>query len=200
MIMGIAPTPPTEVAAKHFREHLAPAVHYDKRRLSKRSQEQLTALVRRRPGPFFFQLALAWMVISTTIWTAVALRSTWATVIAIIIIATRQNVLGLLVHEQAHCLAMKARPGDLITNLLAGYPLLVLTVESYAQVHLLHHRFYFTTADPDFLRKSGKDWESPMEAKHLARLFVTDLLAGCGKTLFSSMCQFTGDQRIWSEC
>ncbi len=94
--------------------------------------------------------------------------------------ASRQNVLGLLVHEQAHCLAFKAWPGDLITNLLAAHPMLILTVEDYAQVHLAHHKFYFTKQDPDFVRKSGKEWSIPMATTRLLRLFLSDI---CGLNL-----------------
>ena len=85
-------------------------------------------------------------------------------------------MLGLLVHEQAHCLGFPARRGDVIANLLGGYPLLVLTVENYAQVHLSHHKYFFTDRDPDFLRKSGCDWSFPMPAWRFARLLLSDLV------------------------
>ena len=63
-----------------------------------------------------------------------------------------------------------------MANLLVGYPLLGLTVEGYAAVHLAHHRFYFTEKDLDFLRKSGPDWDFPVAPARLARLFLSDLL------------------------
>jgi fatty acid desaturase len=64
----------------------------------------------------------------------------------------------------------------LLVNLFAAYPLLVLTVEGYAQVHLAHHRDYFSEKDPDFLRKSGEEWSFPKTPRETTRLFLTDIL------------------------
>jgi len=61
-------------------------------------------------------------------------------------------------------------------NLFAAYRLLVLTVESYAQVHLVHHRDYFSDKDPDFLRRSGEEWRFPKPAFQVVRLFLADAL------------------------
>jgi len=61
-------------------------------------------------------------------------------------------------------------------NLFAAYPLLVLTVEGYAQVHLAHHREYFSENDPDFIRKSGEEWSFPKTRGEIAKLFLADAL------------------------
>lgn len=55
-------------------------------------------------------------------------------------------------------------------------------MEGYAQVHLAHHKYYFTERDPDFVRKSGPAWAIPMTPGRLAGLLVTDLL---GLNLFA---------------
>ena len=96
--------------------------------------------------------------------------------ITIFLVATRQNLLGLLVHEQVHRLGSRARYGDLITNLFAAYPLLVLTVEGYAQVHLAHHKYFYREKDPDYARKSGTEWSIPMSRFQFARMFLLDIL------------------------
>jgi len=150
-------------------------VVWHKEALSAQAREEIRRLTKRAPAQFLVQLGMAWAVIVIAIWSAVTCHSVWVSAIAIFIIATRQNILGLLVHEQAHCLGFKARWGDLFVDLVAAYPLLVLTVEGYAQVHLSHHRFYFTEKDPDFLRKSGEQWTMPVRAGRLVKLFVTDL-------------------------
>ena len=54
--------------------------------------------------------------------------------------------------------------------------MLVLTVEDYAQVHLAHHRDYFSDKDPDFLRKSGGEWSFPKSPRELVKLFLSDAL------------------------
>ena len=156
---------------------LAPAVKGEKATLSEEVLAQIYKLNGPRPLQFIVQLVFAWLVIFGIVWWAVWMQSVWATLLAIVVVSTRHNVLGLLVHEQAHRLGFKGKFGDLFVNLFAAYPLLVLTVEDYAQVHLAHHRDYFTDKDPDFLRKSGPDWSSPMPASHLAKLFLMDV---CG--------------------
>lgn len=147
----------------------------DRQSLSPAVRSEIMALAGPRPQPFILTALYAWAVIIGVVWWAVVAQSVWATLFAIVIVATRQNVLGLLVHDQAHCLGFRAKPGDLITNLLAGYPLLVLTVEGYAQVHLSHHKHFCTEKDPDFLRKCGTEWTFPMPRRRLGKLLLTDL-------------------------
>ncbi|HZE13609.1 MAG TPA: fatty acid desaturase, partial [Chthoniobacterales bacterium] len=107
---------------------------------------------------------------------AIHVHQLWMSLVAIVIVATRFNILALLVHEQVHFLGLRGRYGDWIANALAAYPLIGVTVEGYAGVHLAHHKFFFTENDPDFLRKSGVEWDFPMPSLQLAKLFLSDLL------------------------
>ena len=158
------------------RTPLSSAIRGDKKSLSAAVADEIDRLSGARPLAFALQLARAWAVIIGTVCLAIYADSVWATVIAIIVVATRQNVLGLLVHEQAHLLGSRGRHADLTVNLFAAYPLLALTVEGYAQVHLAHHRNYFTNKDPDSLRKSGEEWSFPKTPGKMALLFLSDLL------------------------
>jgi fatty acid desaturase len=152
------------------------AVRADKAGLPAGLLAELKGLKTRRPGRFFLEAAYCWAVVFGAIATAVHLDNWLVSTLAIFIVATRQNVLALLVHEQTHCTGMKAYPGDIVTNLIAGYPLLVLTVEGYAQVHLAHHGKYFTGDDPDHLRKSGEEWNYPMAPLKFLRILLGDIL------------------------
>jgi fatty acid desaturase len=145
--------------------------------LSKAALAEVVALNGPRPFIFTLQLLSAWAVIAAVVAFALHMSTIWATILAIFVVATRHNLLGLLVHEQAHLLGYKGKFGDLLVNLFAAYPMLVLTVEGYAQVHLAHHRDYFSEKDPDFLRKSGEEWSIPKSPRKLALLFLTDVLA-----------------------
>ena len=156
---------------------LSPAIKCDKHMLPAAVAAEIGSLSGARPLAFTLQLASAWAVIVAIIFWATYVNAIWATVIAILVVATRHIVLGLLVHEQAHLLGYRGKYGDLLVNLFAAYPLLVLTVEGYAQVHLAHHRDYFTEKDPDFLRKSGEEWSFPTTPGRTATLFLTDILA-----------------------
>lgn len=153
---------------------LPPAVKGDKQMLSDAVIAEISALNGARPLAFTCQLLAAWAVIAGIVVWAIYLDTVWATIIAIIVVATRHNVLGLLVHEQAHLLGYRSKYGDLLVNLFAAYPLLVLTVEDYAQVHLAHHRDYLSENDPDFLRKSGEEWSFPKTPGETAKLFLAD--------------------------
>jgi fatty acid desaturase len=145
-----------------------------KKSLSKAAMAEIMRYKGPRPWIWLRTAALAWVTIILAVWWAEQMHSLWATLFAVVIVASRQNVLGLLIHEQAHCLGFPSRY-DWLANLLAAYPLLLVSVEGYAQVHLSHHKFYFTQKDPDFLRKSGPDWTFPMPAGRLAWLFLTDV-------------------------
>jgi fatty acid desaturase len=133
---------------------LPQAIKGGKNALSEAARREIMALSHRSPGMFLFHALLAWAVILGSIGFAVWTENILVSIATIFVVATRQNVLGLLVHDQAHCLGFKARFGDLITNLIAAYPLLVLTVEGYSKVHLSHHRHFFTDKDPGFFQKS----------------------------------------------
>ena len=158
------------------RTPLPLAVKGDKETLSQAVVAEISQLNGARPLAFTFQLVGAWAVILGIVLWATYVDAILATVIAIIVVATRHNVLGLLVHEQAHLLGYRGKYGDLLVNLFAAYPLLVLTVEGYAQVHLAHHRDYFSEKDPDFLRKSGEEWSFPKTPRETAKLFLADIV------------------------
>ncbi len=155
--------------------HLLPlAFSKDKSHLSEGARGEIRALLGARPMTFAREAILAWAVILAAIATATLMDSAWVSLLAMILIATRLNVLALLVHEQVHSLGFRGRFGDLIVNLIAAYPM-GTSVEGYANVHLAHHKFYFTERDPDVLRKSGPEWTFPMPASRLIGLFLRDL-------------------------
>lgn len=126
-----------------------------------------------KPWRFLSTALSAWAVIVIAI-----LVANWmplATLPAMIIIATRFNVFGLLIHEQTHFLGITGKYGDWLADILVAYPLLGITVKDYAKVHLAHHKYYFSDSDPDHLRKSGADWTFPMTRLHVMKLILSDI-------------------------
>jgi fatty acid desaturase len=154
---------------------LPPALLGDKKHLSDQARAEILNLTGAKPMTFLLQALGAWCIIILMIAMAININEIWMSVLAIIIIATRFNILALLVHEQVHSLGFRGKYGDLIVSLLAAYPI-GLTVAGYAQVHLSHHKYFFTENDPDYLRKSGVDWTFPMSYARLAKLFLSDIL------------------------
>jgi fatty acid desaturase len=155
---------------------LPPAIQGDRNSLSGSARAEIMALNGARPLAFTFQVVWAWLVIAAAISGAIYLQVWWASLLAGFVVATRHNILGLLVHEQAHLLGYRGRFGDWIVNCVAAYPLLVMSVEKYARIHLTHHRSYFLPDDPDFQRKSGEEWSTPQRPRDLAKIFLKDLL------------------------
>ena len=154
---------------------LPPALTGDHSHLSAQARQEIRALSGAQPKAFLMQALGAWIVIIATIALAIYIDNIWMTLLAILIIGTRFNIFGLLVHEQAHSLGIRGKYGDSITNILAAYPL-GITVEDYANVHLSHHKFFLTQDDPDFSRKAGIDWAFPMPTRRLIKLFIKDLM------------------------
>lgn len=146
------------------------------KKLSPTARRRIKDLSGARPVPFIVEMAAAWAVVGLSVSAALYFNIIIGYVIAIYVIATRQNIMALLIHEQTHYLGLDFKFGDAIVNIFAGYPLVAVTVEDYANIHLRHHRNYFTLSDPDFLRKSGSDWMFPMKLRKLGGLFARDLI------------------------
>lgn len=143
--------------------------------LSPTAKAKIKSLSGPRPARFLTTLATTWMTAGLVVYFAIASQNMLVSLAAIYIVATRQNLLALLIHEQTHYLGLRSRFGDPIVNCLASYPLMAVTVEGYSKIHLAHHRFYFTSRDPDFGRKHGPDWTFPMGRLKLLSLFLRDI-------------------------
>ena len=65
-----------------------------------------------------------------------------------------------------------------MTNLFAAWPIVVVSIEGYAKIHLAHHAYYFSENDHDFIRKNGKEWTFPMKVRFLFWLFFKDAVGG----------------------
>jgi fatty acid desaturase len=177
------PTPRHEPEFDMNASALPKALLGDKSALSQRAKDEIQALNGPRPGRFMVEILLAWLIIAVAIATAITANQWWVSITAILVVATRQNVLALLLHEQTHMSAIKGPMGDPIANIFCAYPMVIASVEGYSGVHLAHHRDYSSATDPDFQRKSGDDWQFPKSTIALLKLFVSDLFMGNTWTL-----------------
>jgi fatty acid desaturase len=146
-----------------------------RQRLSPQARQEIGRLMRPDPGRFLWQLVLAWVTIIGAVLLAEYSQRLWVTALAVIFIATRQNILALLMHEQCHRIGFRSRLGDYLGNFTCAYPIL-LSVEGYRRIHLAHHQCYFTDKDPDYRRKQGLIWTFPQEARRLLATILKDLL------------------------
>ncbi len=154
---------------------LPPSVRGTQASLSPAARSEVQALMGPRLWPWLRSAAISWLSIFALIAAAVWINHLAFSILAMLLIATRQMALAYLLHEQTHYLAFRNKYGDLITNLLVCYPLLFVTVEKYAQVHITHHRHYFSDADPDFNRKSGDEWAQPQSWQRLLLSLLRDV-------------------------
>lgn len=159
-----------------FGEVLPPAVIVDKNKLSTSQQERIQSLTGANTSYFIKTIVMNWAVIFALIAVARYFNHIVLTCMVIFLIGTRQNILGLLAHDQVHRLGFPSKMGDGLTNLFVAWPLLFLSVESYAKVHIAHHAYYFTKNDPDFIRKNGKDWRLPLTMPKILSILLKDML------------------------
>jgi len=144
-------------------------------RLSKQSRAAIQELVGARPRRFLIELVANWFIIAALVALGVYADNWIVTTCCVLLIGTRQMVFGLLLHEQVHRLGLRAKYGDWFVNVFAVFPLVVTTVEDYAAVHLAHHKYFMTDADPDFLRKSGHNWTFPASLRTIATIMLRDV-------------------------
>lgn len=93
-----------------------------------------------------------WLVIVGTI----AVSERWFSIpgcaLAIIVIASRQQAIGILAHEAIHWPAGDTRKGAVaICKIFCAWPIL-MHFESFRQIHLAHHHHLLTENDPDYVR------------------------------------------------
>src|SRR6185436_9883881 len=113
------------IDASTVRTPLRPAVHGSRHQLSAKATQEILAMARPAPLRFTIQLLGAWCAMGAAVCLAEYAQEWYVTIIVIVFIATRQHILGLLVHEQCHGLGFGAHPlGTLLADLSAAYPLL----------------------------------------------------------------------------
>lgn len=134
--------------------------------------DELRELSRRRPGRAALAIARQWAVILAAAASAVSWDRWYGYLAAIVVIATRQHALAVLMHDGAHRLLFSDRRiNDLVSDLLLAFPLFISTT-LYRRHHLEHHRHLNTDRDPDYdptaIDNTTRDW---------IRLFAADAVA-----------------------
>lgn len=99
--------------------------------------------------------------------------------LSVLVIATRQHGLLVMVHEGAHFrLSNRRFLNDFISNFFAGFPTLMPT-GWYRRHHADHHKFLNTSRDPDWARKIlSPEWRFPQRAQFLFLTLFRQLYVG----------------------
>lgn len=108
-------------------------------------------------------IALQWAVILAAGGAAIA-SGHWAVyILAMFVIATRMQYLGVMLHDGAHWLLFRNRTvNDLVSDFCCAFPLSMSTT-LYRKTHLQHHRLTNSPDDPDpkFQADDPDWWEWP---------------------------------------
>ncbi len=125
---------------------------------------------------FIWVLTRQWLIISLAISIAIWSNHWLVYLFMMVVIATRQHALGVLMHDGTHyrCLSNKIT-NDIICDLFCALPIGLLT-SRYRYEHQLHHRFLNTDKDPywnDF--KHDSDWHWPKNKLGAMIVFFKDI-------------------------
>jgi fatty acid desaturase len=142
---SVTDLPEFSVALERYpRKDIAAAV----RRLSSVNGWRTTGLI-----------TLHWSIVLLAGWAAVA-SGHWAVYLAaMVVIATRQQALGVMLHDATHYLLYKNRTvNDVVCDLFIAFPL-GMSTDLYRATHFRHHRFTNTKDDPDLrYQREDADW------------------------------------------
>lgn len=129
-----------------------------------------------RNGRFLADLALQWLIIALAFGLAVHSGHWAAYAAAMVVIATRQHALGILMHDGTHYRLLTNRAlNDAVCDLFCAFPVGMAT-SRYRHEHLMHHRFLNTDGDPywvDF--KLDDNWHWPKRPVAALWVFFKDL-------------------------
>ena len=149
------------------------AADFDKRQFA----EIVKELSKLRPWLAVKAIAVQWSVIAAR--AAAAMWSGHALVYAaaIVVIATRQHALAILVHEGAHYRLFRPRwVNNVVSDVLLGFPI-GLSTSLYRSTHLRHHAHLGTDQDPDAQQMAASwEWSWPKTRRQVVVLFLRDLL------------------------
>lgn len=142
--------------------------------LEREAVEELSAV---KPLRWLRAALWDWLLILS----AVACSLTWSHwyvwLAAIVVIGNRQHALGVLMHDAVHHrVTGKHWSNDLLSDLMAGYPLFMPTA-CYRAFHLPHHRKLDTPEDPEmeFVRLFPGDLSFPQHPLRFIWVVVRDL-------------------------
>lgn len=155
-------------------EFAVPIEHYNRaavmpvvRRLSRVSNVRSVVLI-----------AGQWAAIVAAMAGAVHFSTWWAYLLAALVIGSRQQALGILVHDAAHWLLFTNRTvNDLASDLFCAFPI-GLSTTLYRKTHFDHHRYTSTAEDPDWvMQRADPDWHWPKTRREAWWLLVRSVLA-----------------------
>ncbi len=121
-------------------------------------------------------IARQWLVIGVTIAFAAHYDAWWAYLPAIVIIASRQHALGIIMHDATHFRLFANRTvNDLVSDFFCAFPTGLSTL-GYREQHLEHHLSTNTPDDPYYrMFQNDPVWHWPKSRGEAARQLLADV-------------------------
>ncbi|HEX4810677.1 MAG TPA: fatty acid desaturase family protein [Bryobacteraceae bacterium] len=130
--------------------------------------------------PALAAIAFDWAIIALAI-AAMRMVPWWAHSVFLLIVASRQHALLVLMHDASHFLLCKnKRLNEILSDFFCAFPF-GLATRDYRVNHLAHHEHLNTPRDPDLVRKVGpegepSEWLFPLPIHRLALLLFQDIM------------------------
>jgi fatty acid desaturase len=119
-----------------------------------------------------------WLLIAAVVALAAHVDSWPVWAVAVIVIATRQHALLVLMHEAAHCHLFKSRVlNDWVSDLFCAFPMNITTT-GYRHGHMQHHSGTNTPRDPYWViaDEDPATWAFPRSRLGALRVYLFDVL------------------------
>jgi len=122
-------------------------------------------------------IGFQWATMIVSAWAAIYSGHWLVYILAALVIASRMQCLGVLMHDGAHYLLFTNRMvNDVVSELCLAFPL-GLSTTLYREEHLRHHRFTNTDQDPDAsLPLADEDFRWPKTTRGCAWLIIRSIL------------------------
>ena len=135
------------------------------------TKEQMLEVIKRKNFMGFFLLTHCWLCIGVSVYVAAVSSSTLITVIAMVIVGSRQQALLVLMHEASHGNLFKNRfLNKFCSQVFCAYPVLS-HMPMYKKYHAKHHSWVQTERDPDLLLSKNY----PVSRKSMLRKLARDI-------------------------
>ena len=146
-------------------------------KLSEEQQRAIRELSRITAGCCIVAIAAQWITVAATIAIAVHVNYWGGYAVAVVVVASRQHALGVLMHDAAHYRLFSNRfANDWISNIFLAYPCGVST-RLYRNHHAAHHLNLNGADDPDLqiLLADEGNWGFPKLWHKGLLVFARDL-------------------------
>ena len=117
-----------------------------------------------------------WVVIAATVWLAIYVDRWWAYLPAMIVIASRQHALGIIMHDATHHRLFTSRAvNEYVSNLFCAFPM-AMSTQGYRGEHLAHHLNTSTDDDPYYrMFEADAVWHWPKSRAAALRQVLADV-------------------------